>query len=331
MYLMDELNAAAAEDELTYFAFANKTPSTSETLPRAHGVKPLPDVLSGRYKLERLLGVGGMGAVYRARDLMREQYGDPEPFVAIKTLSEDFAEYPDASALLYSEFALTTRLRHPHIVRLHGFDIDRESERAYITLEMLRGLTLDKLLCDHPQGLGWEALRDIAIPLLEALAFAHSQGVLHGDIKPSNVILAEDGLRLFDFGLGQPVEGVLPGLPRLSRSRFTAWTPRYASLELLDGAPLTPSADVYAVSCVLYELATGQHPYRRLSAKQARAMQIELTPPAQLPKPCWQALRTGLQFAEPDRQVGANGLLGGFRHVKQASTLGRWLGLRQSA
>src|SRR3546814_9123716 len=64
-----------------------------------------------------LLGVGGMGAVYRARDLLREQFGDPEPYVALKTLSEDFAEYPDASALLYSEYALTTRLSHRHVDR----------------------------------------------------------------------------------------------------------------------------------------------------------------------------------------------------------------------
>ena len=70
--------------------------------------------------------------------------------------------------------------------------------------------------------------------------------MLHGDLKPSNVMLADDGLRLFDYGLGQPLEGLLPGLPRLCRTRFAARTPRYAALELLDGGELTAAADVYA-------------------------------------------------------------------------------------
>jgi serine/threonine protein kinase len=76
-------------------------------------------------------------------------------------------------------------------------------------------------------------------------------------MKPSNVMLSEDGLRLFDFGLGQADEGVLPGLPHLSRERFNAWTPGYAAPELLEGQPLSASADVYGVACVIYELASG--------------------------------------------------------------------------
>lgn len=88
----------------------------------------------------------------------------------------------------------------------------------------MRGLTLDKLLCERPLGLPWQELRDIVLPLLDTLAYAHGRGVLHGDMKPSNVMLSEDGLRLFDFGLGQAEEGVMPGLPHLSRERFNAWT-----------------------------------------------------------------------------------------------------------
>jgi serine/threonine-protein kinase Stk1 len=234
--------------DLTYFALASTAATPATVEPKAIAGE-LPEVLCGRYRIERLLGVGGMGAVYRARDLLREQFGDPEPYVALKTLSEDFAEYPDASALLYSEYALTTRLSHRHVVRLYNFDIDPASQRAFITLELLKGPTLDQLLCERPQGMAWSELQGIALPLLEALTYSHSLGVLHGDLKPSNVMLADDGLRLFDYGLGQPLEGLLPGLPRLCRTRFAAWTPRYAALELLDGGDLTASADIYALAC----------------------------------------------------------------------------------
>ncbi|ALZ86700.1 serine/threonine protein kinase [Pseudomonas oryzihabitans] len=299
----------AVDEGLTQFAFA-----PTGAAPAIRQLAPLPELLGGRYQLESLLGVGGMGAVYRARDLLREQYGDPAPQVAIKVLNDDFAEYSDANALLYGEFALTIRLRHPHIVRLHGFEIDRDSERAFITLELLRGPTLDALLCDRPEGLGWNELQEVALPLLEALQFTHANGVLHGDLKPSNVILTPSGLRLFDFGLGQPCEALLPGLPRLSRSRLNAWTVRYAPYELLEEGVLTPAGDLYACACVLYELATGKHPYRRLSAKQARSLQIEPERPDAMPITAWRVLRKALEIDPRQRQ----------------QDLGEWLALWQT-
>lgn len=99
----------------------------------------LPEILCKRYKIERLLGVGGMGAVYRARDLLREQYGDPDPYVAIKTLNEEFAEYPDANALLYTEFALTSRLRHSNVIRLYAFDVDPRANAPLLPWSRSRG------------------------------------------------------------------------------------------------------------------------------------------------------------------------------------------------
>ena len=264
---------------------------------------PVPDLLSKRYRIERLLGVGGMGAVYRARDLLREQFGDPEPWVAVKTLNDTFCEYPDAHALLYSEFALTSRLHHAHIVQLHGFHTDARCRRAYITMELLKGPTLDDLISANPAGMPWNQLQEIAVTLLEALSYSHQRGVLHGDLKPSNVILTEDGLRLFDYGLGQSVDDKFAKLPRLSRARLAAWTPRYAALELLENQPLTAAADVYAVACVLYELSSGHHPFSRLTAQQAKAMGQDktLARPPQLPAHCWPALRAALAFEQHQR------------------------------
>ena len=299
---------------LTYFAFAKSNKAEPALAPTKPSLGEMPDVLAGRYRIERLLGAGGMGAVYRARDLLSEQFGDPDPYIALKILSEEFAESPDASALLYSEFALTRRLRHDNVLRLHSFEVDTDCQRAFFTMELMRGLTLDKLLCERPLGLPWKELRDIALPLLDALAYAHARGVLHGDMKPSNVMLSEDGVRLFDFGLGQAEEGVMPGLPHLSRDRFNAWTPGYAAPELLEGQALSASADVYGVACVIFELAGGKHPFRRLPSTQARdeRLERELKAPGNLPKHCWPALRTALTFDARDRKITAKQLRDAF-------------------
>lgn len=304
---------------------AGKLAKSASSAPRQS--RELPTVLSNRYRIERLLGVGGMGAVYRARDLLREQYGDPDPYIALKTLNEEFAEYPDANALLYSEFALTSRLRHSNVIRFFTFNVDRASQRAFMTMEMLKGPTLDQLISERSQGLNWSELQQIAVPLLGALHASHSLGVLHGDIKPSNVILTADGLRLFDFGLGQPLQGLLPGLPRLSRTRIAAWTPRYAALELLDGGELSEAADLYAVAVILYELSSGHHPYSRLTAKQAKRMEQgrSLNKPENLPNHCWPTLRAALAFDQAQRTTTVAELLACFSS-KPTSMLQRLLG-----
>ncbi|MCX2898336.1 serine/threonine-protein kinase [Pseudomonas mandelii] len=310
----DVLGSEEQGGNLTYFAFAKSYKAEAAVMPIKASMGEMPDVLAGRYRIERLLGAGGMGAVYRARDLLREQFGDPDPYVALKVLGEEFAESPDASALLYNEFALTRRLRHDNVLRFYTFGVDAHHQRAFITMELMRGLTLDALLCERPQGLPWEELRDIALSLLDALAYAHARGVLHGDIKPSNVMLSEDGVRLFDFGLGQAEEGVLPGLPHLSRERFNGWTPGYAAPELLEGQALSASADLYSVACVIYELSEGKPPFRRISSNQARNehLKSELQAPKNLPKHCWPALRTALAFDLKDRTITARQLRDAF-------------------
>ena len=116
--------------------------------------------------------------------LEQEMMRDASVFI----MGEDIAGAPDASALLYSEFALTRHVRHDNVLRLYTFEVDQDSQLAFISMELMRGLTLDKLLCERPGGLPWDQLREIALPLLDALVCAHDCGVLHGDIKPSNVL-----------------------------------------------------------------------------------------------------------------------------------------------
>ncbi|WP_339435106.1 serine/threonine-protein kinase [Pseudomonas orientalis] len=254
-----------------------------------------PLLLVGRYHLEHVLGRGGMGVVYRARDLLQEQFGEPCSGVALKLLDESLSACPDAHVLLHSEFALSRRLRHEHVVRMYSFEVDTCSQIAFFTMELLHGMTLDRLLLECPDGLPWSELQPIALQLLDALAYAHQHNVLHGDIKPANVIVGEEGVRLFDFGLGQSIVQTTADLPSVSRSRLNAWTRAYAAPELLDGGTLTPAADLYGVACVLYELAQGR---RRDDHPPDRT----LSRPRQLPRRCWPALHTALA-PDPQRRT----------------------------
>lgn len=312
--LLEGFTESGSTGEVTQFALAGGLGvNPRPPVPVPGGSKELPEVLCGRYRLEEMLGVGGMGVVYRARDLLHEQFGDPDPFIAIKLLNEDFAEAPDAGVLLYREFALTRHLCHHHIVRIHAFEVDLTYRKVFITQDLLRGIGLDKLLCEQPMGLNTAQMQAVAVPLLDALAHSHGSGVLHGDLKPGNIMLTDDGPRLIDFGLGGTLHGVLNGLPRLSRDRFNAWTPSYAAPELLSGEAPSPGTDVYAMGCVIYELAGGKHPFNK-KPSQAKDEQLwrSLRAPPNLPIRFWPALRHSLAFDAHKRTISAEELRDAF-------------------
>lgn len=256
----------------------------------------LPSLLAGRYQLERILGTGGMGVVYRARDVLHEALGEPSSRVALKLLGETLCASPDAHVLLYSEFALTRSVQHAHVVRAFSFEVDTAHQLAFFTMELMQGMTLDRLLMERPQGWPWTELRPIAMQLLDALAYIHGQGVLHGDVKPANIMLGEQGVRLFDFGLGRAESQKSAGLPGLNRSRLNAWTPAYAAPELKRGGCLSASTDLYGAACVLYELAHG----RRSGPRQPHQ---PLPRPHHLPRHCWPALRSALAMDPQHRNV----------------------------
>jgi serine/threonine-protein kinase Stk1 len=289
--------------DVTHFAFAE-----AQATPPRDGT---PELLAGRYLIERVLGAGGMGVVYRARDLLHEQFGEPRSRVAIKVLGEAIRESADAHVLLYSEFALTRSLRHEQVVRVFSFEVDAPCQIAFFTMELLQGMTLDRLLLECPGGLPWRELQSIAVQLLDALRHSHQHGVLHGDVKPGNIMVGDGGLRLFDFGLGQACGQASTGSPGLSRSRFNAWTPAYAAPELLAGGALSASADLYAAACVLYELAHG----RRQPAERPPR-------PRQLPRRCWPALRTALAVDPERRAITLDELHEVLGDTRQG--LGRW-------
>lgn len=217
-------------------------------------------VLCDRYLLEQVIGCGGTAIVFRARDMLSAKGAAPNTQVAIKTPRPELGDPARAAMRLKHEFEHAKLLSHPSIVRVH--ELHEDDGRCFMTMELVQGKLLSQLLRDWtmmPVPLAYKVLNQCA----EALEYAHSQEVVHGDFKPGNVFITpEEGVRIVDFGTAAG--------PNTSDSRIPAGTPTYASPEVLGGDTPDRRDDVFSFACVAYELLTGQHPFGRQSSLQAR-------------------------------------------------------------
>ncbi len=217
-------------------------------------------VLCDRYLLEQVIGCGGTAIVFRARDMLSAKGTAPNMQVAIKTPRPELGNPERAAKRLKHEFDHAKLLSHPSIVRV--LELHEDEGRCFMTMELVQGKLLSQMLRDWtmmPISLAYKVLRQCA----EALNYAHSQNVVHGDFKPGNVFITpEEGVRIVDFGTAAG--------PSLSDSRIPAGTPTYASPEVLSGETPDRRDDVFSFACVAYELLTGQHPFGRQSSLQAR-------------------------------------------------------------
>jgi serine/threonine protein kinase len=256
-------------------------------------------VLRDRYVLGEPVGSGGMSIVFRARDLRRDANDASDTSgIAIKVLRPEMRASGPANARLKREFRQTQALRHPGTVRM--FDLDCDGDAWFITMERLVGKSLDARLrqlpavpIDMADGL------TIASACAEVLAFAHQQGVVHGDFKPGNVFLEDGGtVRVLDFGTA-------PGSPQSAVSDRglvpRAATRAYASPEVLAGETAEPRDDVFSLACVVYELLSGRHPFGRLPANKARDLSVAATPLPQLSSAQNAALMSGLAWSRAER------------------------------
>lgn len=207
----------------------------------------------GPYELLSPLGAGGMGEVYRARDSRLDRD------VAIKVVTGSRLTDPAARARFEREMAITARLTHPRICAL--FDVGIDADRPYFVMELLHGETLATRL-DRAQGRGLaldEAL-GIAGGIAEALAFAHRHGVVHGDVKPANVMLTSDGVKLLDFGIAESRAGDSGLGPGTATRPVPIGTPAYMAPEQIDGQQ-DSRADLFALGAVMYEMLAGQRAF----------------------------------------------------------------------
>lgn len=201
------------------------------------------------YELQELIGEGGFGAVYRAHQQLigRE--------VAIKIILPHYANRPEFIRRFETEAQLVARLEHPHIVPL--YDYWREPSGAYLVMRWLRGGSVQELL-DREGPLSLSYISRIVNQICEALVVAHRQGVIHRDLKPENILLDSDGnAYLSDFGIAKDLTG-----EGITQNDAILGSPAYLSPEQIQGDVVTPQSDIYTMGIVLYELLTGERPFK---------------------------------------------------------------------
>jgi predicted Ser/Thr protein kinase len=256
-------------------------------------------MLNGRFVLAQRLGEGGMGTVYKALDLRKQEAQDRTPFVALKVLSEDFRRHPEALKSLQRETKKAQTLAHPNVITVHDFD--RDGSTIYMTMEYLPGQSLDRIVRAKdfkglPKQEAFKIVRDIGA----ALVYAHENDIIHLDLKPANIIVAETGrTKVIDFGIARAV-----ARPQLGESDDTvfdagvlnALTPTYASPEMLSNGTPDPRDDVFALASITYELLAGHHPFGRMPATEAQKAALKPTRPPGLSGYQWHALQRGLAF-----------------------------------
>jgi eukaryotic-like serine/threonine-protein kinase len=224
-----------------------------------------PGQLLGAYRLERMLGTGGMGSVW----LAERSDGLIKRKVALK-LPHFAGETAGLAERMNRERNILATLQHPNIARLYDAGVASDG-RPYLALEFVEGDPIDRYCAVH--GLGRRACISLFIQVARAVAYAHAHLVIHRDLKPSNILVDNEGVvHLLDFGIATLLDprdgaGERPD-SGLTRQLGVALTPQYASPEQIRGEPVSTASDVYSLGLVLYELLAGRRPYQLEGADQ---------------------------------------------------------------
>ncbi len=264
-------------------------------------------VLRDRFVIEEIVGEGGMGLVFRARDRRREEANDRNPFVAIKVLGDDFKTHPDSLIALQREARRMQQLSHPNIASV--YDFDRDATHVFLVMELLEGESLDRLLARHKEtGLPIDLARKVIESTGSALRHAHSRGLVHSDFKPANVFVTRAGeIKVIDFGIARIAKDATQvgdaAYTLFDAGKLGAYTNSYASPEqMLDGSVPDPKDDIYALGLVAYESLSGRHPFERKSAIDAKFRGMTVQPLAMLDARQNSVLASALDF-DRDRRL----------------------------
>lgn len=250
-------------------------------------------VLGGRYQLAERLGAGGMAEVYRAEDLVLDRP------VAVKLLHPGAEAAGAARERLRSEVRLLARLSHPGLVSV--YDAGEEAGRAFLVMQLVEGGTLAERLASGPLPVA-DTVR-VGVELGEVFAHLHAQDLVHRDIKPSNVLLAPEGrVFLADFGIARAIDAT-----RLTATDSPIGTAAYMAPEQVQGYPVGPAADVYALGLLLIECLSGRPAYEggnSLEVAMARLHRPPRIPSTGLPAPLIELLEA-MTDGDPARRPTA--------------------------
>ncbi|WP_063835982.1 serine/threonine-protein kinase [Actinacidiphila yeochonensis] len=273
--------------------------------------------VGSKYLLEEPLGRGATGTVWRGR--VRDDQGGvvQDTVVAVKVLKEELAGDPDVVTRFLRERSALLRLRHPHIVRVR--DLVVEGDLLALVMDLVDGPDLHRYLRENgpftPVGASL-----LTAAVADALAASHADGIVHRDLKPANVLLAtvagEDGAdrmhpMLTDFGIAR-----LADSPGVTRTQEFVGTPAYIAPESAQGRPQTSAVDVYGAGILLYELVTGQPPFRGESALEVLHAHLTEEPrrPSSVPEPLWTVIERCLR-KDPGQRPSAENLARALRVV----------------
>ncbi|NIM00520.1 MAG: protein kinase, partial [Acidobacteria bacterium] len=233
---------------------------TVERIIEAHWGLPGNVKNLGDFEIIEEIGRGGMGVVYKARQTSLDRY------VAVKVLSWDFVSSEVSIARFEREAKALAALEHPNIVGVHS--VDRVDDLHFISMELVEGDALSSVIPEH--GMKLEDMLDIAVPLADALSFAHEHGVVHRDFKPANVMIDQTRRpKVLDFGLARlrrenrlssDARKVTATFDTTEKSSLLGTVP-YMSPEQAEGQELDHRTDIFSLGVVLYEMATGRRPF----------------------------------------------------------------------
>ena len=211
------------------------------------------------YKILDQLGAGGMGEVYLAEDQKLERK------VALKVLPEEFASDADRLSRFTREAKALAAMSHPGIITI--FSVEEAEGIHFLTMELVEGKTLADLI--PPDGLTQESFLELAIPVAEAVAAAHAKGITHRDLKPANVMVTAEGrVKVLDFGLASSMRASGDAGTEVATATMTGThgkivgTVAYMSPEQAEGKPVDPRSDVFSLGILLFEMASGQRPFK---------------------------------------------------------------------
>jgi len=275
-------------------------------------------VIAGRYRIERRLGVGGMSTVYLAFDQRLERY------VALKLLAEHLADDPTFVSRFRREALAAARLVHPNIVQVFDFGLDERQHQHFIVMEHVPGHSCAELLRDHGHMDVVEGV-EIITQACSGLDYAHRHGVVHRDVKPGNLLVSDaDVVKLADFGIARAA-----GQSSITQVGSVLGTAAYLSPEQARGEEAGPRADIYSLGVVAYQLLSGRLPYEasslaELALKQQRESPVpldELNP--NVPHELAMAVATALAIDQEERprdtMVFAEALRNGLHGIEPAT------------